>query len=203
MVTISGEKSLRTIPSLEKIHSIAIGPGLGKTKQAKSVLLKLLRKNIPLVLDADALNMLATGNKPFRLVPRNAILTPHAGEFRRLAGDWKSWKQKINLQQEISSKHKITIVLKGKYTSVSSPDGMMSFNSTGNAGMAKGGSGDVLTGIVAALLAQNYKPEEAARLGVYIHGRAADLAVQNQSEESLLPTDIITMLGAAFRELYS
>jgi NAD(P)H-hydrate epimerase len=132
----------------------------------------------------------------------DCIFTPHPKEFQRLAGTWENDFERLEIQRAFSVKHNVIIVLKGAHTSISDPDGNIYFNSTGNSGMATGGSGDVLTGILTGLLAQGYSAKEAALLGVYIHGLAGNLALEEQSKESLIASDLIGYLGKAFRRLH-
>jgi len=183
----------------QNFDSIAVGPGIG-TKDETALFLKSLfsQVKIPVVLDADAINLLAADTKLLNLVPENSILTPHPGEFKRLAGDWTNDYERHQKQISFSQKHKVYVVLKGAHTSISCPDGHVHFNSTGNSGMATAGSGDVLTGVIASLLAQGYKPKEAAIIGVYMHGHAGDIALWDTGYEAMLASDIINCLGKAF-----
>jgi NAD(P)H-hydrate epimerase len=152
------------------------------------------------VIDADGLNCLAQ-NKDWlvRLTPYT-IITPHPKEFDRLFGDSENDFQRMEVAQEESKRLNIIIVLKGHHTFIALPDGTAYFNTTGNAGMAKGGSGDVLTGIITAFCAQGYTFAEAAILGVYLHGLAGNLAAKALSKETMLAGDLIHFLHGAFRE---
>jgi NAD(P)H-hydrate epimerase len=191
-------------PTLEKFSAFAFGPGIGTEKSTAEKFLSLLRKiTSPAVLDADALNILSMQKNWPRLVPQNSILTPHPKEFERLAGKSRSWHERHRKQLQLSEKFSLYIVLKGANTCITTPEGKSFFNSTGNPGMAKGGSGDVLTGIIVSLLAQKYSAEDACLIGVCLHGLAADLAVEFQSPESLLASDIIGSIGNAFRKISS
>jgi len=157
----------------------------------------------PLVVDADALNLLSENIEMIELLPENSILSPHPLEFERLAGHAESDFERLQLALNFSKTHRIILILKGTYTAIVLPDGNCWFNITGNPGMATGGSGDVLTGVVTGLLAQGYTPEEAAILGVYLHSLSADLSISDSgiSEESLLAGDIADGLGLAFGRL--
>jgi NAD(P)H-hydrate epimerase len=155
----------------------------------------------PMVIDADALGILAENKTWLSFLPPNSILTPHPKEFERLAGTWKDDFEKMELARSFSKKFQVILVLKGAHTSICLPDGRCYFNSTGNPGMATAGSGDVLTGIITGLLAQNYSPVHAALLGVFLHGLAGDIAAKKLSEPSLIAGDIIQYLGSAFRKL--
>ncbi|MEQ8813035.1 MAG: NAD(P)H-hydrate dehydratase, partial [Imperialibacter sp.] len=161
--------------------------------------LKIVSK--PMVIDADGLNILSQNPQLFKQVPANSILTPHPGEFRRLVGDWSNDYERLNKQIEFSKKHQLIVVLKGAYSSISTPGGEVYFNSTGNPGMATAGSGDVLTGIVAGLLSQAFSPTISARLAVLLHGISGDLGAQSRGEYGLIASDIIDFLPAAFRKL--
>jgi NAD(P)H-hydrate epimerase len=155
---------------------------------------------VPLVIDADALNIIAQDKDMLALIPPNSVLTPHPGEFRRLTSTERSDYQLMELQIEFAAKHKCILVLKGAYTSIALPEGKIFFNSTGNPGMATGGCGDVLTGMITALLAQGYDPANAAIIGVYLHGVAGDVALRIHSEESVIAGDILMNIGRAYRE---
>jgi len=180
-------------------QAIGIGPGIGQKKSTLNSLIGVLNNaKKPVVLDADALNLIAKNKDLYDLIPRNSILTPHPGEFRRLVGESASYFEQYQKQIELAKKQKVIVVLKGAYTSIATPNGKCYFNSTGNPGMATAGSGDVLTGILTSLLAQGYEPEKAAILGVYIHGLAGDLASQKIGRQSLIAGDIIDNLGKTY-----
>lgn len=185
-----------------KYNGFAFGPGIGTGDSSRKNFLSLLGQiKIPAVLDADALNILSEEKNCWELIPKNSILTPHPKEFERLAGKTPNWEEQHNRQVELSLQHSLYIILKGVYTCITTPDGKSFFNSTGNPGMAKGGSGDVLTGMIVSLLAQKYSAEDACILGVYLHGLAGDVAVKDESEYSLLASDIISAIGMAFRKI--
>lgn len=184
-----------------QFSAIGAGPGLGQS-DATSELIHSLLKHAPLVLDADALNILASHPEWLTSLPQNTILTPHVKEFDRLFGTQRSAFARLMHQQEMARRHHCIIVLKGHFSSVALPDGTVWFNSTGNPGMATGGSGDVLTGIITGLLASGYSSSEAALLGVYLHGLSGDLAVQETGEEALIASDIIEALRHAFQHLH-
>ena len=153
-----------------------------------------------LVLDADALNLLSAHRELLGRLPENTIMTPHPKEFERLAGPSASRGESIEKAAAFAREHHTHLVLKGHHTALVTPDGSVCLNSTGNAGMATGGSGDVLTGILLSLLAQGYSCAEACRLGVWLHGLSADLAVAGpESEESLSAGDLVAWLGRAFK----
>lgn len=183
----------------EKYEAVGIGPGIGTRTNTQRALFSLL-ENVkkPVVLDADALNILSEHPGWMENVPEQSVLTPHPGEFKRLAGESGSSFDMIKMQMQFAQKYKIILVLKGAHTSIASPDGKLFFNSSGNPGMATAGSGDVLTGIVLGLLAQGYAPLNAALAAVYLHGLAGDLAAEELSMDALIAGDIIRYLGKAF-----
>jgi NAD(P)H-hydrate epimerase len=189
-------------PGVEKFSAVAAGPGIGtntKTEKALEALVKSGSK--ALILDADALNLMAVNTKLLHLLPENTILTPHPGEFDRLFGKAVNGYTRNQSQISLSVKHKIVIVLKGAFTSISLSDGRCFFNSTGNPGMATAGSGDVLTGIILSLLAQGYPADDAAIIGTFIHGLAGDMAAEDTGQHSLIASDIIQHLGMAFKNI--
>lgn len=196
------DKFFTTLPSLQGYKAIGIGPGLGQQEESKRALQELLQQTqVPLVLDADALNLIASHEELKPLLPAGSILTPHPGEFQRLAGNWKNDFERLKLQQDFAQKTKCILILKGAYTSIAIPSGEVYFNPTGNPGMATGGSGDVLTGILTGLLAQGFSAKEAALLGVYLHGLAGDLAAHATSQHGLIASEIIDFISSAYREL--
>lgn len=186
---------------VDKYTAIGIGPGIGSEKETQNTLKVLIQNTVrPLVLDADALNILAENKTWISFLPPNSILTPHPGEFRRLVGETDTGFERLQLQKDFSVKHGVYVVLKGAHTCITCPDGEVYFNSTGNPGMATAGSGDVLTGILTGLLAQGYEPKKACVLGVYLHGLAGDIAAQHLSEESLIARNIIEFLSEAYKK---
>lgn len=196
------EKILVHVPDISGFTSIGIGPGLGRDPRTAVFMANLLRHEItPCVIDADALNILSDNRDIQNLISANSILTPHPGEFRRLVGNSKDDFERLEMQRTLSAKLKSIVVLKGAYTSISMPNGDIFFNSTGNPAMATAGSGDVLTGLLTALLAQGYKPADAALLGVFIHGLAGDLATKKRY--SIIASDIIEEIPAAFGQVTS
>jgi ADP-dependent NAD(P)H-hydrate dehydratase / NAD(P)H-hydrate epimerase len=203
MASVDQHDSVITeFPELESFSAVGIGPGIDKKQNTRKALCFLLESaKVPLVLDADALNILSVQKEWLAKLPEGSVLTPHPGEFRRLVGEAQNSWQYIQKQIQFSTDYKCTVVLKGAFTSVSSPDGKLWFNSTGNPGMATGGSGDALTGIILGLLAQGLPSLEAALIGVYLHGLAGDLAAKEWSEFSMLAGDLIDHLGKAFKQL--
>lgn len=204
MVVIDEEdRHLTALPDdLEKFTAIGIGPGMGTHPQTQHLLSFVLRRyRNPMVVDADALNGLAMNGDWLPQLPPNSILTPHPKEFDRLFGEHKNDFERLEKALQKAKELKVIILVKGHHTFTACPDGEGYFNSTGNAGMAKGGSGDVLTGIVTSLLAQRYAPKDAALLGVFVHGWAGDFAAEKFSKEAMLPTHTIDCLADVFKAL--
>ncbi len=186
----------------DKDLTYGIGPGLGTHKDTETGLLKFLKDyDRPLILDADALNIISRDQKNLKLIPQKSIITPHPKEFERLFGSTENSFTRLDLAREKAQDLNIYIILKDHHTQVITPEGNVFYNITGNAGLAKGGSGDVLTGILTSLLAQEYSEEHTCILGVWLHGRAAELTSEKYSKESMLPTDVINELGSVFEEL--
>jgi len=182
-------------------QAIGIGPGIGKELGTQKAVFEFLRINkAPLVIDADALNILSENLAWLDLVPENTILTPHPKELERLIGKWNSESEKFQKTIAFSEKHKIIIVMKGAQTYIINQSKIYE-NTTGNAALATAGSGDVLTGILTSLLAQGYEPKYAAKLGVYLHGLTADIALSKTGYQSFTASDIIKNLGKAFLSL--
>jgi NAD(P)H-hydrate epimerase len=199
MCKVCGEKYIQNCSDFEGFDAIGIGPGIGKHDSHKKLLADLFANfKKPVVLDADALNMLSENQDLYLSIPSDSIITPHPKEFERLFGKTESDFGQIDLALLKAKELKIYIVLKGHHTFIATPDGKGYFNSTGNSGMATAGAGDVLTGIITGLLAQHYNSLESCVLGVYLHGLAGDIAVENISREALIAGDIIQYLGNAF-----
>ena len=183
--------------------TVGVGCGIGTATQTREMMAKLLVQNRkPMVIDADALNIISSDEQMKHDIPHDSIITPHPAEFERLIGrPCANGYERLEAARRFAAQHHIYIVLKGAYSAVVTPDRKVYFNPTGNPGMATGGSGDALTGIITSLLAQKYTPFDAALLGVYIHGLAGDLAAKAKHERSMLPTDLIGYLGRAYRIL--
>jgi len=201
MFISGGEKLIEEIEIQD--HAVyGIGPGLGTDSLTEKELLKFLEQSSePLLLDADALNSIAKNKDRINLIPRNSIITPHPKEFERLFGSTENSFEQLELARTKARELQIYIVSKDHHTQIITPEGLVFYNITGNSGLAKGGSGDILTGIITSLLAQKYSPENACILGVWLHGKAADFAAQKFSKEAMLPTDVIDELGNVFLEL--
>lgn len=196
------EKHLSEIGNTDSFNAVGIGPGIGTQPESQRALCNLLEVcKKPVVIDADGLNILSLNKDWLSLIPEGAILTPHPREFERLTEKSDNGYLRLNRQIEFSIAHKCIVVLKGAHTSITTPEGKVSFNSTGNPGMATAGSGDVLTGILLSLLAQGYTSENAAVLGVYLHGLAGDIAAEELCYESIIASDIIKSLAKAFKKI--
>ena len=183
-------------------QAIGIGPGLAQSRYTATAVHDYMLQQIgPMVLDADALNILAQNPEWVGDIPAESILTPHPRELDRLVGHSASSFERMNRARNLAINHRLFVIVKGHYTMVCNPTGEVFFNPTGNPGMATAGSGDVLTGMLTALLAQGYLPAEAAILGTYLHGLAGDLAAKELSEEAMTASDIISHLPEAFLKL--
>lgn len=193
-----------TQPELQnsKYSCMGIGPGIGTNTATRKALFNLIlsHNHQPFILDADALNCLAM-EKKLPDLPAGSLLTPHPKEFERLFGKSENELERINQAMAMAHKLNCTIVLKGHHTLIATPEGKGYFNSTGNAGMATAGSGDVLTGILTGLIAQGISSIRAAILGVYLHGLAGDIAAEHLSMEAMTAKDIINHIGAAFKKI--
>ena len=184
--------------------AIGVGPGIGKNEETVTLLKKIIQEATqPLVLDADALNIIAENPTWLSFLPDNTILTPHPKEFDRLFGKTCNSYERLELQRKMSVVHNIIIVQKGAHTAITFPNGTCFFNSTGNPGMATAGSGDVLTGMILSLLAQRYAPAEAALLGVFMHGKAGDVAAENMGMDSMIARDITRFINKNYEYLKS
>lgn len=203
MVEVDNEKHLdyfnfKTTPSV-----IGIGPGMGTHEKTITGFEKFLKENkTPLVIDADAINILAKNQSLLEFLPENSVLTPHPKELQRLIGPWKNDYEKIEKTKTLSEKYKCIVVIKGAHTITIQSDSLF-VNSTGNPGLATGGSGDVLTGMITGLIAQGYSPLNAAVFGTYLHGRTADIASQEISYEAFTASTIIDFLPDAFVDLFA
>lgn len=199
-LTDKAEKALsQPPPEMDRFSALGVGPGMGLSEETGQVLKYIISHcKKPMVLDADALNSLAAQPELLTQLFQNTILTPHPKEFERLFGASTNDFEQIYLAKNKAAELRVIIVLKGHHTLIALPDGRAYFNTTGNAGMAKGGSGDVLTGILTGLLAQGYAPADAAVLGVYLHGCAGDSAAEQLGREAMTAGDLVTHLSDAF-----
>ncbi|NVO18197.1 MAG: NAD(P)H-hydrate dehydratase [Bacteroidetes bacterium] len=200
----ANDKECSRPPDLSPYNAVGVGPGLGTSAEAKSLMRLLIQDcKIPMVLDADALNILSEEKTWQAFIPVGSILTPHPKEFERLAGKSSNGFETLEKLKEYCIRHKVYIVLKGAYTITCTPSGTCFFNSTGNSGMATGGSGDVLTGIITGLLAQHYTALDACLLGVYLHGLSGDLAADESGKQAVIAGDIIQYIGRAYKKIES
>lgn len=202
MFAPAGDSYVSDIDPISKA-TYGIGPGMDTHPESMTALKAFLKSSRDaLVLDADALNIMATDPEGILpLVPPNSILTPHPGEFQRLFGSSRDSMEQVELAKRKAQQWHLVIVLKGHRTAICTPDGNIHYNLSGNAGMATAGSGDVLTGIITALMAQGCPPTQAAILGVYLHGLAGDCYVKKGAAESLIAQDLIDCLPKAFLKL--
>ena len=203
MVSPDENDCFSTLPQdLTKYTTIGIGCGLGQARQTQITIEELFCQfRHPMVIDADALNLIATTPTLKKNIPPHSILTPHPGELKRLVGPWHDEEDKLRLVRDLASQLNSIVILKGAYSIICSEEGQIYFNPTGSPGMAKGGSGDVLTGLLTGLLARGYSPLEASMLGVYIHGRAGEHAAAHLGEECMDSSDLIDFLPIAFAEI--
>ncbi len=195
------EKTLNYVYDYGNYNALGVGPGIGTDETVAHWLwntLKLVKQ--PMVIDADALNILAVNPDWLELLPSGSILTPHLGEFTRLIGDFLPAKR-LEEMSAFCRKYNVVMILKGKHSAIASPDGEITFNATGNPGMATGGTGDALTGLLTGLLAQGYLPKQAAIVGTYLHGLSGDLAAGAESTQGLTSGDLIEYIGEAWLAL--
>ncbi len=198
----SNHKWLTTPPDIRDFDVLGIGPGMGQNSDTISYFKLMLDKTkSPVVVDADAINILAGNRDMLSMLPPQSILTPHPGEFRRLVGDFDDGFDALKMARAFCEEYAVIIVLKTANTAIIVPDGNIYFNSTGNPGMATAGSGDVLTGIITSFLGQKLSPADAALAGVYIHGLAGDFAAKEKSYHGLIASDIIENLPKAFQAI--
>jgi len=198
----TAEDFLHSFPETDLYSAVGMGPGIGTDEYTTKALARLLSCiTQPLVMDADALNILSGHPDMLDIVPARTIITPHPGEFKRITGAWADDFDRLAIQRKWSVERQWIIVLKGAHTSVSLPDGRIFFNTTGNPGMATAGSGDVLTGVITGLLSQGLAPEEAAICGVWLHGKAGDLAAHHHGQISMMAGDIIAFLPEVIKNM--
>ena len=189
---------------LSRYTALAIGPGLGQEEDTALAMMEQIQgSSIPIVLDADAINILSTHRNWLNRLPKRCILTPHLGELERLIGKCMDTYERLTKVKELAAYLQSYIIVKGAWTTIVTPEGNFYFNPTGNPGMATGGSGDVLTGILLGLLAQGYKQEDACKLGVYVHGLAGDLAAEAKTEIGMTANDIIEYIPLAWKKITS
>ena len=203
MVEVDAENELEGFDYETNPTVIGIGVGIGTSKKTAIGFAKFLRTNqLPLVIDADAINIIARDKELLKFIPENSILTPHPKEFERLFGNWKNDFDKLKKLKELTTNHKFIVVLKGANTVIAQGENMY-FNTTGNPALSSAGTGDVLTGMITGLLAQGYTPLNAAVMGVYLHGKTADLAVQSTGVESFTASMIFNYIGKSYLDLFT
>jgi ADP-dependent NAD(P)H-hydrate dehydratase / NAD(P)H-hydrate epimerase len=202
MCLVSGDDYILSANDIKKFDAVGIGPGIG-LHPSHAILLKEIFQQInkPILLDADALNIIGDNPSLLSLIPANSILTPHPKEFERLFGTTANDFDRIYLALQKSKELNLYIVLKGHHTFIATPESKGYFNNTGNAGMATAGSGDLLSGIITGLLAQQYTPLQACLMGVYLHGLAGDFAAAKLSPEAMIAGDIVQYIGEGFKIL--
>jgi NAD(P)H-hydrate epimerase len=187
---------------LSKYKALAIGPGIGLEEDTALAMMEQIQgSTIPVILDADAINILSTHRNWLGRIPKRCILTPHLGELERLVGKCMDTYERLTKVKELAAYLQSYIIVKGAWTTIVTPEGKFYFNPTGNPGMATGGSGDVLTGMIASLVAQGATAVQAAALGVWMHGRAGDFAAERLTEYAMTPADVIEFLPDVFKEL--
>jgi len=197
------EDAFSNLPQLDRFSAIGCGPGISLASKTHNALKLLIQEaQVPLILDADALNILSENKTWLGFLPQGTILTPHPKEFERLAGKIGNSFDRLDVLRKFSVRFHCYIVLKGANTVIATPQGDCYFNPTGNPGMATGGSGDVLTGIITGLAAQGYSQLESCLLGVYLHGLAGDIAASKSGYEALIAGDIIEKMGKAWKALH-
>ncbi len=188
-------------PDFQPYDVVGVGPGIGQAHETVEGLRKVLLSGKRMVLDADALNIISAHKELISMIPKGSILTPHPGEFERLAGHWSDDFERLRKLIDFSNHTGSIVVLKGAFTAIATPSGKVYYNSSGNPGMATGGTGDVLTGILTAMLAQGYESKEAAILGVYLHGLSGDLAAKEKTMHALIASDLADYVPSAFKIL--
>lgn len=199
MLSLDPSECFSTLPeALERFSVVGVGPGLGRDRKTVDALGELLtaasEHRIPMILDADALNIIAENTDIKQLIPAGSILTPHPGELKRLVGDCADDREKLEKARQLALETHSIVIVKGAHSVICTPDGRFLFNPTGTPGMAKGGSGDVLTGLVTGLVARGYDPETASITGVYYHGLAGERAAQLYGEEAMNASDLAEFL---------
>lgn len=196
---LAGKALPQILEKLDGCDVLALGPGLGRSRETARLVWELLKTEKPLVLDADGINALEGHIDTLSRRPCATVLTPHDGELARIGGDMTAPRE--SSAAAFAAAHGVYLVRKGHRTLVAAPDGRLAVNTTGNDGMAKGGSGDILTGLLTGLLAQGMEPFAACCAAVWLHGRAGDLAAEEKGRRGMTPLDIIEMLPYALKEV--
>lgn len=202
MVETAEQDQLATLMPHVDATVMGIGMGLGTSKETERGFKAFLKTaKVPLVIDADALNILAKNKTLLKQLPENSVMTPHPAEFERLVGAWKNDYEKLAKLRAFAKKYRVIVILKGAYTAIAAP-GMLYFNSSGNPALATAGTGDVLSGMITGLMAQGYPTLQASIFAVYLHGRTADIAMKDMVFETFVASDIIHYLPEAFLDLF-
>jgi NAD(P)H-hydrate epimerase len=202
MCQTSGSEYIERIVDYESATAIGMGIGMGTHDLTINAFTHFIEScTLPCVFDADALNILSLHPELMNKIPENSILTPHIGECTRLFGECSNSMQRVEHIRMQAMRYKVCIVLKGHRTVIATPDGDCFYNLSGNSGMAKGGSGDVLTGLLSGLLAQGYSSQQAALLGVHLHGLSGDIAAKHKGKMAMNATDLIESLSFAWQKL--
>jgi NAD(P)H-hydrate epimerase len=196
------ETHIAHLPNLQPYNAIAIGPGIGFEESTEKIIKLLIQTaTVPIIFDADAITILAKNPTWLAFVPPGSVFTPHPKEFERLAGKSTDDFDRLAKARQFAVKHRSWVVLKGAHTAVTGPDGSCFFNDTGNPGLAKGGTGDTLTGIILGLLAQGYTTHKALLLAVFVHGMAADIVAEEKGKDAIMASDIADYLGVVWKIL--
>lgn len=206
LMTDFSDDKIIGFPKISRFDTIAIGPGLGTDERTEYGFEQFLSenefKNEKIIIDADGINLLSKNRNLLKILPENTIITPHDKELERLVGSWNDSIEKFEKIKNLTLEFGLIVVSKGAFSQIHTTDGKTYFNSTGNPGMATGGSGDVLTGMIAGLLGRGYGPKDAAILGVYLHGLCGDLAADELGEESLIASDLIDFIPISFQKTF-
>ena len=199
VIVDSNENHIQSFPDLSKYSAIGVGPGIGTASKTKNAIADFINHvSIPTIFDADALNIIYQNKELLQHIPHESVLTPHEREFERLVGSFDNINDRTELQKNLSIQYQINILVKGPQTCMTNSTGDIFINSTGNPGMATGGSGDVLTGIMTGLVARGLSPFNAMISGAYLHGLSGDIARGFLGEESMTAQDLVDYLGQSF-----
>jgi NAD(P)H-hydrate epimerase len=202
VIVDSNENHIQNFPDLSKYSAIGVGPGIGTASETNNAIANFIdHVSIPTVFDADALNIISQNKELLQHIPHESVFTPHEREFERLVGNFDNINDRTTLQKNLSTQYKINVLVKGPQTCMTNSTGDIFINSTGNPGMATGGSGDVLTGIITGLVARGLSPFNAMIAGAYLHGLSGDIAKESLGEESMTAQDLIENLGQSFLKI--
>ena len=203
MVEVDSDDVLNYFNFKTKATAIGIGPGMGTHEKTAVGFEKFLKENnLPLIIDADGINLLSQNKDLLTYLPKNSILTPHPKELERLIGNWKNDYDKLTKTIQFSKLHSVIVIIKGAHSVIVNGNSL-TFNSTGNPALATAGSGDVLTGLITGLIAQGYEPKDAAIFGVYLHGKTADIGIQEIGYEPFTASSILDYLPSAILDIFT